>query len=339
MRLACVLTGCTIDRTYLECLPLFIRTWRKLYPEVKVKVVFVDETLPEEIEPYREHIIHFPPVEDVPVGFTSQYVRLLYPALLGEEGGVMVADVDVVPMNRRYFSDSIRRFADDAFVSYQKPYRRLLRWRNRFADDGVTKLEEPENRAGTFPQIYLPHNVANSKVWGEIFGVRTMEDVAVKLRNTWKRYYGKTNVWYIDQIDLFHAVKAWDLETRRHVCVPGYPWMPLFLHLPRYASPELSLRSKPNGFFSVLLRFCIQLEFFSWCATLRSDDPSCKIKLRGTLSCREVNEKAIGSLSSRPLPGLITPFRILMLLILRGMTFTSRLIKRQKRLLTRLPLE
>ena len=51
----------------------------RTYPEVKVKVVFVDETLPDEIKPYREHIIHFPPVEDVPVEFTSQYLRLLYP--------------------------------------------------------------------------------------------------------------------------------------------------------------------------------------------------------------------------------------------------------------------
>ncbi len=342
MKLACVLTGCTIDWAYLECLPLFIRTWRKLYPEVEVKVVFVDETLPEEIESYREHIIHFPPVEDVPVTFTSQYVRLLYPALLGEEGGVLVTDVDMVPMNRRYFSDSIRRFADDAFVSYQKPYSQVLRWEDCFADDGATRLQEPKQRSGTFPQICIHHNAANSKVWGEIFGIRTMEDVSVKLRNTWERYSGKTNNWFIDQIDLFRAVKAWDSETRRHVCVPDYPWMPLPLFLPRYTRPRKPgrrLRAKRDSFFLALVCLFAKLEIFADCEMLRSDRytefPDDKI----TLFCRKANEKAVGSLFSRPLSGLITPFRLLTLLILRGMTFIYRLIKGQKRFRTRLPLE
>ncbi len=312
---------------------MFIRTWRKLYPEVKIKVVFVHETLPEELEPYREHIIHFPPVKGLPVDFTSQYIRLLYPALLGEEGGVMVADVDAVPMNRRYFSSSIRRFADDAFVSYRRPYERLLRWGHRSVDrsagDSAAKPQKTEKATGMFPQIYIQYNVANSKVWGEVFGVQAVADIPAKLRAAWEKYYRKTNTWYIDQIGLCLAVEAWNLKTRRHVIVPRRPWRPLSLHLPNYMAAKSSLRLKPNGFFWVLLRFCIKLEIFSRCSLIRFDQYQDKVPLSSnTLSCQEVNERVVGCLSSRPLPRLITLFRPLMSLAYRGTMLVCRAIKK-----------
>ena len=319
MKLACVLTSCTIDQPYYGCLPLFIQTWRKLYPEVKVKVVFIHETLPAELEPYREHLIHFPPLLDVPIKFTSQYIRLLYPAVLNEEGGVMITDVDLLPMNRRIFNDSIRHVADNAFVSDKEPYQHLVRWFQTFADDNVTELREMERRTGILKQIPIAYNVASSRVWGDVFGVRTAEDVSEKLISVYEKYRGKTNVWFIDQKDLHQAVKAWNSKTGGYVCLPYRPLLSrllfesLQLRLYHDTFPKKMFHDESSGlslrFFRGLLYLCVKLECFIDYAVLpysKQENWDCAKKITGWLS-------------SKPLPFSLTLFRPLGILAWKTM--------------------
>ena len=48
--------------------------------------------------------------------FISQYIRLLYPAILNSEGGVLITDMDMLPMNSDYYIKSIEDINNDKFI-------------------------------------------------------------------------------------------------------------------------------------------------------------------------------------------------------------------------------
>ena len=41
MKLDCVLTAVNENHLYLDFIPLFVKTWKKLYPKVDVKIIFI----------------------------------------------------------------------------------------------------------------------------------------------------------------------------------------------------------------------------------------------------------------------------------------------------------
>ena len=51
MKLDCVLTACNMNPLYSDFIPIFIKTWNKLYPAVDVKIIFISApiTLPSTI--------------------------------------------------------------------------------------------------------------------------------------------------------------------------------------------------------------------------------------------------------------------------------------------------
>jgi len=160
MKLDCVLTAVNEVPLYLEFLPIFVDTWKKLYPHVDVKVVLVAKAIPEEYLAYKENIILFEPLDGVPTAFTSQFIRLLYPGLLDYENGVMITDMDMLPMNRTYYTEHIKAYGREKFI--------YLR----------------ENVCANESQIAMCYNVAVPEVWRDVFDVHSLEDVRNVLRNT-----------------------------------------------------------------------------------------------------------------------------------------------------------
>ena len=62
---------------------------------------------------YKDNIILFPPIPNVPTAFTSQFIRLLYPCILNYKNGIMITDIDDVPLNNTYFTENIKDISND----------------------------------------------------------------------------------------------------------------------------------------------------------------------------------------------------------------------------------
>ena len=187
MLLDCVLTSCNEDPIYLGFLPLFIKTWKKLYPRVDVKIVLIAKSIPEDYKMYEENIIIFEPLPHLCTGFTSQYIRLLYPALLDYKHGILITDVDMLPMNRTYFTNTIEKYPDDCFI-----YLRHV----------LLNVKE----------CAMCYNIALNKTWSEIFSISCREDIQQRLLEKLPHIQ-----WNTDQRDLYDHVMNWNTRTNRFI--------------------------------------------------------------------------------------------------------------------------
>ena len=46
MKLDCVLTAVNEKKMYIDFIPLFIKSWKKLYPSVDVKIILIANKIP-----------------------------------------------------------------------------------------------------------------------------------------------------------------------------------------------------------------------------------------------------------------------------------------------------
>ena len=197
MLLDTVLTAVNDNPLYIGFIPYFIKMWKLLYPKVDVKIIVVAERIPENLEEYNSHLILFKPIQGVSTAFTSQYIRLLYPCLLKCKGGVLITDMDIVPMNRTYFTDYISDVEDEKFVYYR------------------------ENVCREFNQIAMCYNIAVPHTWGDIFDIHTVDDITQRIihvhsKITYDEKHGG-NGWCTDQIDLLEYVQQWHQKTNHFV--------------------------------------------------------------------------------------------------------------------------
>ena len=119
MKLTNVLVSTNMNPLYYKFIPIFIKAWNKLFPNVKVTIVVVAKELVDELLPYKDNIVLFPPIENMNTAFIAQNIRLLYPALMDAEGGILITDMDILPMNRRYYTESISSFVASKFITYR----------------------------------------------------------------------------------------------------------------------------------------------------------------------------------------------------------------------------
>jgi hypothetical protein len=192
MKLDCVVSACNTHPLYVGFIPIFIRAWRALYPSVDIKIVFISDHIPDNLKPYAEHIILFSPIAGVSTAFTSQYIRLLYPCILNYKNGIMITDIDILPMNSTYYSKNIEQFDDSKFV---------------YLRDACFEYNE----------IAMCYNVALNRTWAEIFDIHTINDIRTRLANVFSEIqftegHGNTG-WNTDQTSLFHRVMEWNKNT------------------------------------------------------------------------------------------------------------------------------
>ena len=106
MKVDCVLTAVNTNPLYIEFVPYFIKVWRKIMPTANIKIILIADSIPDDLVEYQKYFILFSPIKNVSTSFTSQYIRLLYPALLtGYKDGIMITDIDMIPLNKKYYID------------------------------------------------------------------------------------------------------------------------------------------------------------------------------------------------------------------------------------------
>lgn len=196
MILDCVLTAVNEKNLYLQFVPIFIKTWNKLYPNVDVKIILISTSIPENLKQYTDNIILFKPIENILTSFTSQFIRLLYPCILNYQNGVMITDMDMLPMNRTYYTDNIKLINGDKFIYFRENI----------------KLHE---------QFAMCYNVASPQTWKKIFNINSLDDIINKIKevsstNLIIEGHGKTG-WNLDQIYLYKHVMKWNKNTNNLV--------------------------------------------------------------------------------------------------------------------------
>ncbi len=199
MKLDCILTAVNENELYIDFIPIFIKTWNKLYPEVDVKIILIMNYIPEKFLEYKDNIILFNTIPNVSTSFISQYIRILYPCILNYENGIMITDIDMLPMNRTYYTEHVKEYDNTKFI--------YLR----------------ENICFEYDQIAICYNIATSEIWKDIFNMSSINDIREFLLKRFKEIeykegHGNTG-WCTDQIDLYSNVFKWNMRTNNLICL------------------------------------------------------------------------------------------------------------------------
>lgn len=199
MLLDCVITAVNDNPLYIEFIPIFIKTWKKLYPTVDVKIILIANEIPQKYIEYNDHIILFKPIENVLTSFTSQVIRLFYPCLLPYKNGVMITDMDILPMNRTYYTENIRPYDNNKFI--------YLR----------------DNVCFEYKQIAMCYNVATPSIWRDIFNIHSIDDIRATIKDLALSHglheERRQEWWGIDQQLLYKKVMEWTKTTQNLVCL------------------------------------------------------------------------------------------------------------------------
>ena len=185
MKLDCVLTASNENKLYLDFIPIFIKTWNKLYPDVDVKIVLIAKNIPDNLLSYKNNIIVFEPIDNISTAFTSQIIRNLYPCILNYKNGVMITDIDDLPMNTTYFTKNIENISDNKWIN-------LRDWRKS-------------------NQIAMCWQVAKIDTWKQVFHIEKLQDIIdtiVSINNP---------VWHTDQLFLYEKVMKWNEKTNNYI--------------------------------------------------------------------------------------------------------------------------
>ena len=195
MKINCVLSSCNLNQKYTDFIPLFIKSWKKLYPDIDVKIILICNEIPKNLLEWSDYLIQFNEINNMYSSFISQYIRLLYPALLPYNKGVMISDIDMLPMNKTYYTNCVKKFKNNNFITF----------RNGRIDK---------------KQIIICYNCAKPKTWSNIFGINSKKDIINHLKNVYKNIEyvdGRLKSgWYTDQINLYKYLNKWDKKNLRH---------------------------------------------------------------------------------------------------------------------------
>lgn len=150
-------------------------------------ITFDNDAFLENLLEWKDNLILFKPIKGVSTFFTSQYIRLLYPALLNYKNGIMITYMDMLPMNKTYFTDNIKPFSNDKFI-----YLRDCLLSNN--------------------QIAMRYNVATNTTWSDIFNIKSLEDITNRLIES-----SKNSGWSTDQRHLYKYVMDWNKKTNNFI--------------------------------------------------------------------------------------------------------------------------
>lgn len=183
MRITDVVTATTINPLYSDFIPAFIQCWKSLIPEIRIWIVIVADRIPKNLEPYSPHLVLFPAPQGVHEVFVSQMIRLLFPGTLKSDGAVLITDMDMLPLNSKYYHAGVAGISSDQFVIYR---------------------DDIDN--GEIPMCYC---AATAPVWKNLFGCGDLGEIPDKLRSLIPSGYDGASGgsgWYSDQKYLYQVV-------------------------------------------------------------------------------------------------------------------------------------
>ena len=196
MKIDVYLVTCNDNPEYYSFYPKIKIIWEKLL-SIKCILIFIGNILPDILKPYKEDIIIFNPIHNINTVFIAQNIRLLYPCIMEKyQNGILIGDIDAIPLNKNYFIDNIKEYPDDFFITYGFAH----------ALDSVKERQ-------------MSYNVALQKTWSEIFGIKNIDDINNKLIHWYKmvgvykynpKFRSKCIGFHFDQKILYQSLHSWN---------------------------------------------------------------------------------------------------------------------------------
>lgn len=162
---------------YIDFWPIVAKAWKKIGVKPTLALVApenvnVDESFGE--------VIRFIPLKEVPTSEQAQVLRLLLPIYFEDEGCI-TSDMDMLPISKEFFIDSVKQYPDDSFIVYRD------------------NAYHPQSR---FPICYV---AGKGKTFMEIFGIKDKDDIP-RIMKKWHSFkYG----WHTDEKILYRKVISW----------------------------------------------------------------------------------------------------------------------------------
>lgn len=185
MKVGTILVATDTNPLYCDFIPNFVKAWKTLVPEADICIVMVADAIPDAFRAYSPYIQLFPPIPGMHTAFQAQCIRLLYPRQITRDEGVLITDMDMLPMRRAYYVDTVANCPEDAFVVY---------------------------RDVCLPnEISMCYNIAHPATWRAVFGDEPTAEIL-------SRWYAPTNYdgqhggvgWNTDQVILVRKFNEWN---------------------------------------------------------------------------------------------------------------------------------
>jgi hypothetical protein len=180
MRIERVIVASDTNPAYLPFWPLVARAWKEIAGFEPVlafiadRDTVVDETIAE--------VIRFEPIPGIPTGFQAQAIRLLLPIYF-EDDVSLISDMDLIPLSKAYFVDSVAHCPEHNFVVFR---------------DGVRDLGKSQ-----YPMCYV---AAQGKTFKEVFRMSDRTEIPSLI----KEWYALGLGWTTDQQMLYSYLNRWD---------------------------------------------------------------------------------------------------------------------------------
>ena len=175
MKLSTVLGSTNLNPQYYMFVPKQILFWKHF--GIKFIGVVVGDKIPDELKDYSDNIILWNRNLDINTAFVAQNLRMYMTALINipDDEMVMITDMDMLPMNDKYYKEGLENFKKEDFIYY------------RHVDGN---------------QIYMCYNAAHPNTWSKVFSITNEDDVEKIINETYINQYsgipgGKG--WYTDQ--------------------------------------------------------------------------------------------------------------------------------------------
>ncbi len=164
---------------YIQFWPVVAQAWSDIVGITPILALIADDSV--KIDETRGDVIRFAPIEGVKTSLHAQTIRLLLPTMFPDEICIL-SDIDIIPLSKEYFVDSVKEFADDTFIVYQNL--------------------EYDPRGNRWPMCYC---AAKGSTFREIFQVYSMKKIH-ELIIEWSNLNFK---WDTDELMLFKHVSSW----------------------------------------------------------------------------------------------------------------------------------
>lgn len=178
-KLTRVIVASDANSTYIEFWPIVASVWQKV-TGLKPTLAFIgDESFPLSVK--EGDVIRFTPIKGIPTSTQAQCIRLLLPALFPDDF-CLISDIDMIPLQKKYFIDSVNSLPEDCFAVYRnKAY------------------------GNNYPQYPMCYLAAQGKTFAEIFNVHSKKDIQKVIKEWHAAGYGYTT----DERMLYHKLHAW----------------------------------------------------------------------------------------------------------------------------------
>lgn len=179
---------------YLQFWPLVANAWQKLIGIKPTLILIAEDNI--QVDETVGEVIRLKPISGISTASYAQIIRLLAPIFFENEISI-ISDIDMLPLNKDYFINSVKDIPDDKFVVYRDM---------AYGKDSLR-----------FPMCY---NAGKGYLFKDIFKINSVNDIENKI----KEWVKKGCSWETDEVMLYTHVRGWN-KFKSHCIFLGHTSM------------------------------------------------------------------------------------------------------------------